>query len=99
MSQNGLYTQRVQPNQWSAQGWQDYLADRPFPADYDSWTQAQQRHYERGRLRAAGARLVYRRRIPRSEPRDIVPRTNGLKLVPRSTRRRPLAPRPQAREY
>ena len=88
MSRNGIYTRRVRPNAYSRRGWADYLAEKPYPHAYDGWPENRQRHYERGRLRAAGAYLVYGRRVPRGEPWDIVLRTNGLKLIPRSTRRR-----------
>jgi hypothetical protein len=99
MSQNGEYPQKVLPNEWSARGWQDYLAGRAFPCEYDSWSQTQQRHYERGRLRAAAAPQIYRR-IPANEPFDIVRRTNGLRLVPKSRRRGlPPPPQPMAQEY
>ena len=81
MSQNGSYLRGMMPTEHSGKGWQDYLADKPFPPEYDSWNQVQQRHYERGRLRAAGAYLVYNP-VPRQEPQNIVRRTNGLRLVP-----------------
>lgn len=85
---NAAYGERVWSNEASRQGWADVVAGRGYPAEYDGWDQRQQRDYERGRLRAAGAYLVYPRR-PREEPPDIVQRTNGLKLVPRSANRRP----------
>jgi len=78
---NAHTTPHVRPNRYSAQGWTDYLAQRPYPVEYEQWDEIAQRHYERGRLRAAGAHLVYRR-IPAREPADIVQRTNGLRLVP-----------------
>jgi hypothetical protein len=84
---NALLTPIVLPTLHSQLGWRDYLDGKGFPATYDSWDQKDQRHYERGRLRAAGAYLIYRR-IPEREPLDIVQRTNGLKLVPRGWRRR-----------
>jgi hypothetical protein len=87
MSNNANYLPSVAPTRESGLGWEDYLADRPYPADYDTWEQIKQRHYERGRLRAAGAKLVYRR-VPKKEPRDIVAKTNGLKLVPPDTQKR-----------
>ncbi len=83
---NALYAPRVRPNTYSARGWEDYLAENPYPKEYDTWPEIAQRHYERGRLRAAGAPLIYRR-VPAQEPRDIVERTNGLRLVPPSARR------------
>jgi hypothetical protein len=84
-SSNAQFLPRVTPNPYSAMGWRDYFAELPFPADYESWTPIQQRHYERGRLRASGAYLIYQR-IPKQEPADIVERTNGLLLVPRGRR-------------
>jgi hypothetical protein len=88
VSNNGEYTHGVEPNKFSRRGWKDYLADTPFPWDeYDTWTQIEQRHYERGRLRAAGAGLVYET-VPKREPRDIVEKTNGLRLVPPARKRR-----------
>lgn len=87
MSNNATYFPKVTPTPESRLGWEDYFASRPFPAEYDTWNQITQRHYERGRLRAAGAKLVYRR-VPRNEPRDIVARTNGLGLVPPDAARR-----------
>jgi len=88
MTTNAEYVKLVMPNSFSNRGWEDYLAGRPFPAEYDGWDQVCQRHYERGRLRAAGAKRYPRRilgapRVPAREPRDIVQRTNGLRLVPR----------------
>ena len=88
MTTNAKYVKLVVPNSFSNRGWEDYLAGRPFPREYDEWDQVTQRHYERGRLRAAGARRYPRRilgcrTIPPHEPQDIVRRTNGLRLVPR----------------
>jgi hypothetical protein len=95
MSNNGEYPTKVVPNEYSARGWTDYQAGKPYPREYDEWDQVQQRHYERGRLRASGAPMVYAK-VPKREPHDIVQRTNGLGLVPRSRirgkRKSPLRP-------
>jgi hypothetical protein len=94
VSNNGEYTAGVMVTPASSRGWRDYMADLAraggdraaivavYPADFDAWDQREQRHYERGRLRAAGAHLRYRR-IPTHEPADVVQRLNGLGLVPR----------------
>ena len=58
---NGEFLPVVRPNDKSGQGWADYRAGRPYDPAYDGWDQIDQRNYERGRLRAAGAHLVYRR--------------------------------------
>lgn len=78
---NGEFLPVVRPNDKSGQGWADYRAGRPYDPAYDGWDQIDQRNYERGRLRAAGAHLVYRR-VPAREPRDIIAKTNGLRLIP-----------------
>jgi hypothetical protein len=83
MSNNGNYPTKVMPNEHSARGWADYQAGKPYPREYDEWDQVQQRHYERGRLRASGAPMVYAK-VAKREPHDIVQRTNGLGLVPHS---------------
>lgn len=96
MSNNGHYTPTVRPNAHSARGWQDYRADRGYPAEYETWTEKEQRHYERGRLRAAGAKLAGYRSVPEQEPRNIIERTNGLKLIPKARRRdNRVSPQPQ----
>jgi hypothetical protein len=88
MSSNANHLPKVKPNGYSARGWQDYLAQRPYPPEYEkNWDQVSQRHYERGRLRAAGAHLIYRH-VPANEPYDIVERTNGLKLVPKNVEKK-----------
>lgn len=101
MSNNGAYTPTVLPTPFSARGWEDFRAGRGYPADYETWPEKDQRHYERGRYRAAGVRLAGYRRVPASEPADIVQRTNGLKLVPRARRRdnRVLPSAPQQEWY
>jgi hypothetical protein len=95
MSNNGKYPTKVLPNKYSARGWWDYQTSKPYPKEYDEWNEVQQRHYERGRLRASGAFMVYAK-VPKREPHDIVQRTNGLGLVPRSRirgkRKSPLRP-------
>jgi hypothetical protein len=95
MSNNGQYAPKVTPNEFSAMGWEDYLADpdKPFRKEYFEWNEVQQRHYERGRLRASGAPIVYAK-VPKKEPANIVQKTNGLRLVPpaRKKRRRPVRP-------
>lgn len=83
---NAVYAPKVMPNSYSAMGWEDYLAGRPYPKEYEEWLETSQRHYERGRYRAAGAYLIYKR-VPKREPPDIVTRTNGLRLVPPPSRR------------
>jgi hypothetical protein len=80
---NGVMVTPVAPCDMSARGWDDVRNNRAFPVEYDSWDEIDQRNYERGRLRASGAYLVYRR-VPAKEPWDIVTRTNGLRLVPPS---------------
>lgn len=87
MSNNGNFTHGVFPTQASGQGWTDYLAGKGFPADYESWGEKEQRHYERGRLRAAGAKLAGYRSAPATEPANIIARTNGLRLVPPARKR------------
>ena len=85
MTSNARFTRVVRPNRYSSMGWEDYLAGRPYPREYEGWTETSPRHYERGRLRAAGAPLVYDR-VPEREPPDILERTNGLRLIPRGRR-------------
>lgn len=34
-------------------GWSDYAAGMPYPAQYDTWPEIDQRDYENGRMRAA----------------------------------------------
>lgn len=82
MSHNGSFTRGVRPTAFSGMGWADARDGKGYPAEYDTWTEKDQRHYERGRLRFAGAQQAGYRRIPASEPADIVQRTNGLRLVP-----------------
>lgn len=84
---NAAFLPTVIPTPASNRGWEDYLAGRGFPPEYDTWNQVVQRHYERGRLRAAGARLAGYRSIPAKEPRNIIARTNGLRLVPPDCRK------------
>jgi hypothetical protein len=88
VSNNGRYTHRVVPTAHSARGWRDYLDGEGFPPEYDTWNQIEQRHYERGRLRAAGARMIYRQ-VPEREPGDIIRKTNRLKLIPPAMRGTP----------
>jgi len=83
---NGIFKPKVLPNTYSAQGWEDYLAEKPYPKEYEQWDEVSQRHYERGRLRASGAHLIYDP-VPAKEPPDIILRTNGLRLVPPPSRR------------
>lgn len=88
MSQNAEFIQKVTPTPASGRGWRDFVEGRGFPAEYDGWDQIEQRHYERGRLRAAGWPLLGRGRAPRDEPWNIVALTNGLRLVPRDAGKR-----------
>lgn len=89
MSNNAVFVPRVLPNLYSRLGWADYAQGRPFPPEYEHWDEKDQRHYERGRLRASGALLAGYARVPPTEPNDIIDRTNGLKLVPRGRKRDP----------
>lgn len=34
-------------------GWSDHMAEQPFPLEYDTWREVDQRNYENGRQRAA----------------------------------------------
>lgn len=88
MSNNGLFKPKVVPNRYSRLGWADFAKGRGFPKEYETWDQVDQRHYERGRLRASGYLAAYGK-LPATEPTDIIDRTNGLKLVPRGRRRDP----------
>lgn len=54
MSQNAEFIRKVTPTPASGRGWHDFVEGRGFPAEYDGWNQIEQRHYEHGRLRAAG---------------------------------------------
>lgn len=92
MSNNGNFTHLVRPTAFSGMGWADARAGKPYPAEYDTWTEKDQRHYERGRLRFAGAGLAGYRRPPATEPANIVERTNGLRLVPKRAAREERVP-------
>jgi hypothetical protein len=94
MSNNGNFTRMVRPNDHSAMGWADVREGKGYRPEYETWPEKDQRHYERGRLRAAGASLAGYRRIPASEPGDIVQRTNGLRLVPPRAARDERVPAP-----
>jgi hypothetical protein len=42
----------------SHMGWHDFYTRQPYPSDYDSWSEQDQRNYENGRLRAANVSLM-----------------------------------------
>jgi hypothetical protein len=52
-------------------GWADCRAGRPYRREYDSWQELDQRNYENGRLRAAGAALVWKR-VPKQQTEYVV---------------------------
>lgn len=54
-------------------GWADARAGRPYRREYDGWLELDQRNYENGRLRAAGAALVWKR-VPKSQTASVVQR-------------------------
>lgn len=54
-------------------GWADYRAGRGYPREYDAWDELDQRNYENGRLRAAGAALVWKR-VPKTQTASVVMR-------------------------
>jgi len=58
----------------SQRGWRDALRNRPYPRAYDEWSEQDQRNYENGRLRAAGAKTLwkYRKDIPRQQTIEVV---------------------------
>jgi hypothetical protein len=87
MSTNARHLPHVRPNAMSARGWTDYRAGLAFPREYEGWSEIDQRHYERGRLRAAGAPMRYRK-VPACEPSDINERLRGLRVVPPKAERR-----------
>jgi hypothetical protein len=53
------------------QGWYDYRSGLPFPRDYDTWAELDQRNYENGRQCAANYKLATGR-IP---PTHVTPTT------------------------
>lgn len=85
MSENAKTHPNVTPTPASGRGWSDYLAGLPFPADFDDWGEIEQRHYERGRLRAAGAPARFRA-VPASEPANVIRALHGLGLIPKKAR-------------
>lgn len=40
-------------------GWRDHMSCLGYPAEYDAWTEKEQRNYERGRLRRANVVLAF----------------------------------------
>jgi hypothetical protein len=54
-------------------GWADCRAGRAYPREYDIWEELDQRNYENGRLRAAGAALVWKR-VPKTQTASVVRR-------------------------
>lgn len=52
-------------------GWADARAGRPYRREYDGWVELDQRNYENGRLRAAGAALVWKY-VPREQTAAMV---------------------------
>ena len=54
-------------------GWADARAGRPYRREYDTWVELDQRNYENGRLRAAGAALVWKR-VPKEQTASVVRR-------------------------
>lgn len=62
----------------SMRGWRDGLHGRPYPKAYDGWSEQDQRNYENGRLRAAGARTLWKRKdIPKQQTAETVVRVAG----------------------
>jgi hypothetical protein len=58
---------------FSQRGWRDALRGRPYPQQYDSWPEPDQRNYENGRLRAVGARTLWKRKdIPKAQDALVV---------------------------
>lgn len=58
---------------FSERGWRDYNAGLPFPLEYDTWSEPQQRNYEYGRMRAAAAPQFYDR-VPLVQTSEVMRR-------------------------
>jgi hypothetical protein len=73
------------------------LACRTRP-EYERWGEIEQRHYERGRLRAAGAPRRFRQ-VPATEPANVIAKLHGLRLIPKKAPDNTLAPTRREQEY
>lgn len=52
-------------------GWADARAGRSYRREYDNWEELDQRNYENGRLRAAGAASIWKR-VPKEQTAAVV---------------------------
>jgi len=75
MPNTASHAQQGYVSPFSLRGWRDALRGRPYPRAYDSWLEADQRNYENGRLRAAGAKTLWKKKdIPKQQTPEVVQR-------------------------
>lgn len=74
MQNTGSHAQKGHVTEYSARGWRDALRGRGYPKAYDGWDEQAQRNYENGRLRAAGARTLwkYKKDIPAVQTPEVM---------------------------